>query len=67
MANRAREFTVAFLGYNQPELSDLAWDKFGGRIDATVKVGGKDLAAALIAAKLGHPFNGQGKRAGWCG
>ena len=41
-------------------------DKYGGRIDATVKVDGRDLAPALIAAGLGHPFNGEGKRAGWC-
>ena len=65
-ANQAREFTVAFLGYGQLQLEDLAWDKYGGRIDATVKVDGRDLAPALIAAGLGHPFNGEGKRAGWC-
>jgi micrococcal nuclease len=66
LANQAREFTVAFLAGGKLQLEDLAWDKYGGRIDARVLVNGKDLAPALIAAGLGHPFNGDGKRAGWC-
>jgi micrococcal nuclease len=66
MANQARDFTVAFLGYGTLQLEDLAWDKYGGRIDARVMVDGKDLAQALIVAGLGHQFNGEGKRAGWC-
>jgi endonuclease YncB( thermonuclease family) len=50
MANQAREFTIAFLGYGNLQLEDLAWDKHGGRIDTQVLVDGKDLAPALIAA-----------------
>jgi micrococcal nuclease len=66
LANQAREFTVAFLGYGPLQLEDLEWDKYGGRVDAQVLVDGKDLAPALIAAGLGHPYSGKGKRAGWC-
>lgn len=67
LANQAREFTEAFLAKGRLRLEDLAWDKYGGRIDARVLVDGTDLAPALISAGLGHPFDGKGKRAGWCG
>jgi endonuclease YncB( thermonuclease family) len=66
LANQAREFTRRFLAGGQLRLEDLAWDKYGGRIDARVLVNGKDLAPALIAAGLGNAYSGEGKRKGWC-
>lgn len=45
--------------------SDIAWDKFGGRVDARVMIGGRSLANTLISAKLARPYDG-GKRKGWC-
>jgi endonuclease YncB( thermonuclease family) len=41
------------------------WDKFGGRIDAIVRLDGQDLGAALIKNRLARPYDG-GKRRGWC-
>jgi len=67
LANQAREFTVRFLAGGEMQLEDLAWDKYGGRIDARVLVNGQDLAPALIAAGLGHAYDGEGRRPGWCG
>lgn len=64
LADHARDFTVHFLSTGPMQLEDLRWDKYGGRVDARVLVNGEDLAPALIAAGLGHPFNGEGKRAG---
>jgi micrococcal nuclease len=45
---------------------DPAWDKYGGRVLATVLVNGQDLADLLIAAGKGRAYDG-GKRAEWCG
>jgi endonuclease YncB( thermonuclease family) len=47
------------------EYGDLAWDKYGGRIDATVTVSGMDVAAILIREGFARPYTG-GKRRGWC-
>lgn len=44
---------------------DLGWDKYGGRILATVLVDGRDIAAILIGEGLARPYDG-GRRAGWC-
>jgi micrococcal nuclease len=66
LANQAREFTVQFLAGGPMQLEDLGWDKYGGRIDARVLVNGVDLAPALIAAGLGHAYDGEGERPGWC-
>jgi micrococcal nuclease len=66
LAVQARDFTVRFLEGGKLQLEDLAWDKFGGRIDARVLVDGRDLAPALIKAGLGHPYSGEGRRPGWC-
>jgi endonuclease YncB( thermonuclease family) len=43
----------------------IKWDKYGGRVNATVLIGGKDLAKTLISRGLGMPYDG-GKRQSWC-
>lgn len=47
------------------EYRDLRWDKYGGRVDATVIAGGADVARVLIEEGLARPYSG-GKRRGWC-
>jgi endonuclease YncB( thermonuclease family) len=44
---------------------DPEWDKFGGRVLATVLINGQDLAKLLIGAGKGKSYDG-GERAGWC-
>lgn len=46
-------------------LTSFAWDKYGGRIDANVFIGGVDVANELIKAGLVRPYAG-GARASWC-
>ena len=48
-------------------LSDLKWDKYGGRINAVVHVGESRIHLASTLIKHGHarPYDG-GKRKGWC-
>lgn len=61
---RATAFTEAMLRSGSVRFVDPEWDKYG-RVLATVTVAGEDLAAALIRAGRGRPYDG-GKRGGWC-
>lgn len=47
------------------EFRQVKWDKYGGRVNAVVMIGGLDLAKTLIARGLGRPYDG-GRREGWC-
>ncbi len=46
-------------------LENIAFDKYGGRVDADVITPGGNAAAILIEQGLGRPYAG-GNRAGWC-
>lgn len=46
--------------------SEIAWDKYGGRIDARVVIDGRSLGDTLIRAGLARAYDG-GKRKSWCG
>jgi len=62
----AKRLVAAALKAGQPiEFREVKWDKYGGRVDAKVLLGGRDLARTLILMGLGRPYDG-GKRAGWC-
>lgn len=66
LAARATALTEALVMRSGPvELEFTGWDKYGGRADAVVRVGGRDLADALIEAGLGAEYSG-GKRRDWC-
>ena len=70
MAQAARNFTGrlvdAALAAGRPiYFSDIDWDKYGGRIDADVAIGGRSLGDMLVGAKLARRYDG-GKRMGWC-
>lgn len=64
----ARAFVLhAFADAEMVTLDVVGWDKYGGRIDAHVRMpNGGDLAGALLEAGLARPYAG-GKREGWCG
>jgi len=65
-ADRATAMLEALLRGGTPVFSSPEWDKFGGRIDATVTVNGANVGQALIEAHLARPYSGQGQRGGWC-
>jgi endonuclease YncB( thermonuclease family) len=63
----AKAFTtrVIVAAGRQVTLTNLKWDKYGGRVDADVFVGGQKLADMMITRGYARPYIG-GKRAGWC-
>jgi endonuclease YncB( thermonuclease family) len=67
-ARAAKAFTtrVILQAGKTVTLSGLKWDKYGGRVDADVYVGGQNLAALLIRQGYARPYGGE-KRNGWCG
>lgn len=46
-------------------ISDPKWDKFGGRMNAYVRLKGVDLTKSLIDAGLARPYQGEAKQS-WC-
>ena len=66
LAIAARDLVVRVLGDQPATLRDVRYDKYGGRVLARVENNdGEDIAALLIAAGLGRPYDG-GKRRPWC-
>ena len=53
-------------GHDTMTVRDVKWDKYGGRIDATVEIDNKNVADLLIAAGLAKPYTGQGPKPNWC-
>lgn len=64
-AEAARDWLIRRIEGAQVRLSQVHYDKYGGRVDATVRDSGGDVGAALIAAGLARPYHG-GHRGGWC-
>jgi micrococcal nuclease len=57
---------VGAMGQNELLLSKVKWDKFGGRVDAFVKVNGVDIGKALLVRGLAVENNGKKKTKDWC-
>jgi micrococcal nuclease len=67
LAREARDSLAHALVGADLLLTDIRWDKYGGRVVATVRTGeGRDPAAALLAEGLARRYDG-GRREGWCG
>lgn len=64
---QAKAFTQNLVGKNTTmEVSNVDWDKYGGRILGTVVIKGKDVAQELINAGLAKPYFGSGPKPDWC-
>jgi len=64
-AEAARDWLIHRIEGAEVRLSQVRYDKYGGRVDATVRDSGGDVGAALIAAGLARPYRG-GHRGDWC-
>jgi micrococcal nuclease len=67
LALRARNHTRAVIAANDNYVvvRNLAWDKYGGRIDADVQAGSVDLARDLVNRGLARVYL-TGARQSWC-
>lgn len=66
LAVAARDLVVATVSGAMVTLTDIRYDKFGGRVVARVEsVAGENLGSLLVSAGLGRAYDG-GKRASWC-
>jgi len=66
LALRAREMVAATTVRGEVSLTQIQYDKYGGRVVARVAaVDGRDLSDALIASGLAHRYDG-GKKRPWC-
>jgi endonuclease YncB( thermonuclease family) len=61
----ATTYVTAAVKAGRVSFEPLGWDKYGGRINAIVRIDGEDLAAALISRGLGQPYHGS-QRPTWC-
>ena len=65
LGQQATKFTTELVGNKELLLSEVKNDKYGGRIVATVKVGGVDIAQELLKKGLARVYNGEKKKS-WC-
>jgi endonuclease YncB( thermonuclease family) len=66
-AEQARETLARLVAPGEVILSEIRYDKYGGRVLARVAaLDGTDLASALVARHLARPYDGRA-RTGWCG
>lgn len=65
-ARAARAWLERRIGGGEVELSDVRYDKYGGRVRAVVRDGAGNVGQAMIAGGLARPYHG-GHRQPWCG
>ena len=68
-AEEAQKFVnelVGVIGEKELLLSEVKNDRYGNRIVANVKVGGVDIAKALLNRGLAVPYTGEGPKHNWC-
>lgn len=67
LALKAKEFVeMMSIGFRKMKVDDFKWGKYGGRIVGDVKIGGVDVATALINEGLAVPYDGGKKTHDWC-
>ncbi|HXC56945.1 MAG TPA: thermonuclease family protein [Rhizomicrobium sp.] len=65
-AEAARDYLSRRIAGGEVRLSALRYDKYGGRVDASVADPRGDVGEAMVRAGLARLYDG-GHRAGWCG
>jgi endonuclease YncB( thermonuclease family) len=65
LALLARDYLAKRVERTPIKLTHIAYDKYGGRVRATVSDAKGDVGAALINAGLARPYHGE-RRAPWC-
>ena len=67
LAAAARDRLAALIGDGPVILTDVRYDKFGGRVVARLAdAQGADAGLVLVSEGLARPFDGRGARLSWC-
>jgi micrococcal nuclease len=62
----AKEYVKTLVGdIKIMTVRNIKWDKYGGRINGDVEVGGVDIGKTLIEKGYARPYDG-GKKSDWC-
>ncbi len=61
----ARDFLARRIAGEAVRLSAVRYDKYGGRVDATVADEKGDIGRSMIRAGLARPYHGE-RRLPWC-
>ncbi|HEX3810332.1 MAG TPA: thermonuclease family protein [Rhizomicrobium sp.] len=64
-AQAARDYLARRIEGGDVRLKQVHYDKYGGRVDATVEDEKGDIGEAMVRANLARPYEG-GHRGGWC-
>lgn len=65
-ARAARAYLRRRIGGGEVQLSDVRYDKYGGRVRAVVRDAAGNVGEAMIAQGYARPYHG-GRRGSWCG
>jgi endonuclease YncB( thermonuclease family) len=65
LATLAHDYLAERVGRAPIKLTHIVYDKYGGRVRATVSDAKGDVGAALLRAGLARPYHGE-RRAPWC-
>lgn len=67
LAEDAKNFVIKIIDKNKTmKIENFKWDKFGGRILATIKIDGIDLGKELISNGFAIEYDGKTKTKDWC-
>lgn len=66
LALKAQELTKKLIENQIIELTNIKWDKYGGRINAKVFVNDLNVGDELLKRNLAVPYFGEKKQKGWC-
>ena len=64
-AEAARDFLARRIEGGEVKLTSVRYDKYGGRVDASVADASGDIARAMLKARMAQPYEG-GRRTSWC-
>jgi micrococcal nuclease len=64
-AEVARDFLERRIGNANVQLTHMAYDKYGGRVDASVADAHGDITESLLRSDFARPYHG-GKHQPWC-
>lgn len=63
---QVKKYLIKLIENKQVTLSELSYDKYGGRVDAVVMYYNTNIGEQLITLGMAHPYNGKTNKLSWC-